>query len=145
MPDVVILHAVWTTKTDFERLRNTVGTIKSLGIRSVIIVGNTPLWKRPLPRRAVNYFLLTRKLLPLRLDTDVFGADVDERLKHAAADAGAGYISAWGTFCDSNGCLTRLDAELLSFDQMHLTAAGSRYLIGATADRIWPSLYRDKP
>jgi hypothetical protein len=145
MPDVVILHAAWTTKTDFERLRNTVVSIRSLGVHSVIIVGNIPFWKRPLPRRAINYFLLKRELIPIRLDTDVFGAETDDMLRHAAADAQADFISAWGALCDANGCLTRLGADLVSFDGMHLTAAGSRYLIGATADRIWATLLRDKP
>jgi peptidoglycan/LPS O-acetylase OafA/YrhL len=145
MPDVVILHAAWTTKTDIESLLNTVVRVKSLGVPSVIIVGDSPSWKRPLPRQAVNYFLLNRKLLPTRLIRDVFGAETNDRLKHAAADARADFISSWDAFCDARGCLTRLDADLVSFDGMHLTAAGSRYLIGAAADRIWTALLRDKP
>jgi peptidoglycan/LPS O-acetylase OafA/YrhL len=145
MPDVVILHAAWTTETDFERLRNTVVSIKLLGVHRVIVVGNSPLWKRPLSRQAINYFLFKRELIPVRMDTNVVGAELDDVVRRAAADAKADFISAWGTLCDASGCLTRLGDDLVSSDGMHLTAAGSRYLIGATANHIRTALRRDKP
>jgi SGNH domain (fused to AT3 domains) len=52
---------------------------------------------------------------------------------------GVEYISARKAFCDESGCLDRTGNDLLVSDMVHLTPAGSKYLI----DRIAPTLLRD--
>jgi hypothetical protein len=52
----------------------------------------------------------------------------DERIKDFSAAVGVEDISARKVFCNDDGCLDRIDNELVS-DGVHLTTAGSGYSI----------------
>ena len=60
-------------------------------------------------------------------------------MKGFSETLGIEYISARKAFRDESGCLDRIGNDLLVSDKLHLTPAGSKYLI----DRIAPTLLRD--
>jgi hypothetical protein len=53
--------------------------------------------------------------------------------------AGVEYISAWRTLCNAEGCLTRIGPtadDVVATDAIHLSEAGSRFLVESIADRL---------
>jgi hypothetical protein len=134
-PDVVLLHALWLVTAD--DLRPTVEALRSLGVKHIIILGRTPIWSDSLPGAIAAYYRRTGSLLPER--TSVFVDGENEFMKDISETLGIEYVSGRKVFCDPNGCLNRIGNELLVSDGLHLTPAGSKYLI----DRIAPVLLRD--
>ena len=56
----------------------------------------------------------------------------DERMKAFSKAAGVEYISAWHPLCNSEGCMTRVGptaSEVITTDNVHLSDAGSNFLI----------------
>jgi hypothetical protein len=75
----------------------------------------------------------TDERVPERLPSTRFERlrKVDSELRSLAAAAGAEYVSPLTFVCDERGCLVApggTAAQILVFDQSHLTPAGSRYL-----------------
>jgi peptidoglycan/LPS O-acetylase OafA/YrhL len=134
-PDVVLLHALWLVTPD--DLRPTIEALRSLGVKHIIILGRTPTWSDSLPGAIAAYYRRTGSLLPERASVFVDGEN--EFMKDISETLGVEYVSGRKVFCDPSGCLNRIGNELLVSDGLHLTPAGSKYLI----DRIAPVLLRD--
>ena len=134
--DVVLLHALWVV-TGPDDLRPSVEALQSLGIKHIIILGRVPVWSDGLPGAVITYYRRTGSLIPER--TSLFVDVENELMKGLTEAAGIEYVSAGKALCDASGCLDRIGNELLASDQVHLTPAGSKYLI----DRIAPVLLRD--
>jgi peptidoglycan/LPS O-acetylase OafA/YrhL len=135
-PDVVLLHALWVAGVD--QLRPTIEALRSLGVKHIVVLGRVPGWSDGLPGAIAAYYRRTGSLLPERTSLFVDG-DNDFMQDVSKALVGVEYVSARKIFCDASGCLNRIGNELLVSDGLHLTPAGSRYLI----DRIAPVLLRD--
>jgi hypothetical protein len=60
-------------------------------------------------------------------------------MKEFSAAIGVDYISARQVFCNDDGCLARIDNELVASDVVHLTTAGSRYFISQIAPLLLAS------
>jgi hypothetical protein len=57
--------------------------------------------------------------------------------------AGVEYISAWRTLCNAEGCLTRVGPtanDVVTTDIVHLSDAGSNFLVEAIQGRLFGSL-----
>ena len=106
-PEIVLLHAWWDGNKDLEKLRETIGQLKALNIRRIVILGPVPVWKRTLPHSMVNFYRL-RHAIPDRMTAGMSGSEGDERMEAFSKAAGAEYISAWHTLCNSEGCMTRV-------------------------------------
>jgi peptidoglycan/LPS O-acetylase OafA/YrhL len=137
-PDVVLLHAVWVVSGPDE-LRPLIEALRSIGTKHIVVLGRVPAWSGGLPAAVTAYYRRTGSLLPER--TPLFLEEDDERMKDFSAAVGVDYISARQVFCNDDGCLARIDNELVASDVVHLTAAGSRYLIA----RIAPLLLTPGP
>ena len=135
-PDVVLLHALWVVAGP-DDLRPSVEALRSLGIKHIIILGRVPAWSDGLPGAVITYYRRTGSLIPER--TSLFVDEENELMKGYTEAVGIEYVSAGKALCDASGCLDRIGNELLVSDQVHLTPAGSKYLI----DRIAPILLRD--
>jgi hypothetical protein len=138
-PDIVLLHAMWTEKTDLPGLRETIASLRDEGIARIIIVGPVPVWKRSLPFMLVNSYRF-QHYLPDRIARGVSGAAIDERMAQFAKDERVEYFSAWRQFCDSDGCMTRdgpSAANVLVSDQLHLSTEGSTLLSGAIVNQLF--------
>jgi len=102
-------------------------------------LGPVPVWKRALPGSLVNSYRLKRTV-PDRIATGVSGPADDERMQAFSNAAGVEYISAWHILCNSDGCMTRLGPtadDVIATDIIHLSDAGSNFLVAAIADRLF--------
>jgi peptidoglycan/LPS O-acetylase OafA/YrhL len=131
-PEIVLLQAWWDGVKDLGKLRETIGQLKALGIKRILILGPVPVWKRTLPQSLVNYYRL-RHAIPERITTGVSGPRDDERMEAFSKSAGVEYISAWHVLCNSGGCMTRVGpapSDVITTDMVHLSDAGSKFLSG---------------
>jgi hypothetical protein len=138
-PEIVLLHAWWDGVKDLEKFRETIGQLKALSIKRIVILGPVPVWKRTLPHSLVNFYRL-RHAIPERITTGMSGPQDDERMEAFSKSAGVEYISAWHTLCNSEGCMTRVGpapSDVITTDRVHLSDAGSNFLI----ERIRRSLF----
>jgi hypothetical protein len=84
-----------------------------------------------------------RQLVPARTSFGLVGYmwDFDREVRASAERAGAEYVSAMDALCTIDGCLTRVSDRpdsLTAWDEAHLTAMGSEYLISRVAAHILP-------
>jgi peptidoglycan/LPS O-acetylase OafA/YrhL len=137
-PGIVLLHAMWDKENDLGRLGETVRQLKALGVPRIVILGPVPVWKRTLPHSLVNVYRFSH-VIPDRIATGVSGPERDGIMEAFSRAAGVDYISARQILCNSDGCLTRIGPtadDVVATDIVHLSEAGSRYLIDAIAGRL---------
>jgi SGNH domain (fused to AT3 domains) len=140
MPDILLLHAMWDDRNDLDKLRETIERIRSVKPLRIIILGSVPVWKRTLPHSLVNFYRFQHTVAD-RIRSGVSGSDSDKRMEMFSRTAGVEYISAWRALCDAQGCMTRLGREaneVVTTDNVHLSDAGSRFLIDAIAKDLFP-------
>jgi peptidoglycan/LPS O-acetylase OafA/YrhL len=139
-PQIVLLHAMWDDATNLDGLRDTIAQIRSATPGRIVILGPVPVWKRTLPNALVNIYRF-RHTVADRIRSGVTGPDSDSRMEAFSRTVGVEYISAWRALCNADGCLTRLGPHakgVVTTDQVHLSDAGSAYLI----DQIASSLFQ---
>jgi hypothetical protein len=140
-PAIVLLHARWdVSDNDLDKLRETIGQLRAIYIPRIVILGPMPEWPRGLPHSLVNFYRF-RHVVADRIATGVSGPQNDQRMEAFSKAAGVEYISAWHALCNADGCLTRvgpLASDVIMNDYVHLSDAGSRFLIGAIGDRLFP-------
>ena len=148
-PDVVMLHAFWNPPLDIAKLRGTVEALKAVPVRRIVLLGRTPVWdKRGLKQTALNYYRFRGELIPERIPAQPDDAATDHLMASIAGQLGIEFISARNPFCNPDGCLTRLGPsvlDLVATDQIHLTAKGSQFLIGAISAELFPGMARRTP
>jgi hypothetical protein len=95
----------------------------------------------PLPQLILKYFANSNSLGPER--TTLYLREdyrkMDGIIRRKVGAWGVDYISVWDAMCNADGCLMRVGAQgrdVTTFDNAHLTIAGSDYL----ADMILPQL-----
>jgi hypothetical protein len=128
-PDVVIL-----AQHDFHlasELNSLARRLISAGIKKVLIIGPAPRWKDDLPK------LFIRQLWAEQPERTMKGVDIDfirknDNLKRLIEQTDQiQYVDMMSLFCDSKGCLTRLDPKLdhnlTTWDRGHLTELASDY------------------
>ena len=138
LPDVVFLHAMWNETTSFEGFHKTIIRLKNIGIGRIVVLGPVPLWKRGLPFNLVNAYRLLHTL-PERLKIGVVGSESDELMKSFSEREGVEFISAWRTFCNSEGCIARVGPsadDVTTWDKIHLSTKGSEFLVRAIIDNL---------
>jgi peptidoglycan/LPS O-acetylase OafA/YrhL len=136
-PDVVLLHGAWELHLD--NVAATVTALKQIGAR-VVVLGPMPYWRRGLQNEVVRHYMLHQTLVPTRLaGAALSDTEYDHRMREKLLPLGAEFISARDLLCNADGCLTRLGdaaADIVVYDQVHLTEKGSEYLISAIIDRV---------
>jgi peptidoglycan/LPS O-acetylase OafA/YrhL len=137
-PNVIVLHGFGplddATK---EGWSNTLAALKGI-VPRVVIIGPVPLWKRGLPEQSLSYYITHRSYLPQRSNTLVYNLWNDEIARNFFESHGANYVSAWSRFCNTDGCLTKIDDRTLSaVDEVHLSERGSVFLVSAIAGEIF--------
>jgi hypothetical protein len=60
----------------------------------------------------------------------------DALLQTIARELGVEYISARDALCNNDGCLARIGGSLSASDTLHLTAAGSDFIVKAVMARL---------
>jgi len=136
-PDIVLMHAMWGTNSDLADLGETIRQLKALGIPQIVVLGPVPVWKRTLPHALVNSYRFLHSI-PDRIQIGV--SESDSRLEAFSEAVGVDYLSAWNILCNAEGCLTRVGHtadDVLTTDIVHLSVAGSRFLVDAIAARLF--------
>jgi len=137
-PKIVLLHAMWDSY-NLRGLEETVSRLKALDAAHIIILGPVPVWKRTLPTSIVNIYRVSREL-PMRIKGGYSGPEVDVKLKTISQAQNIDFISAWNRLCNNDGCLTFVDGQnVITTDIVHLSEAGSRFLIEAVSDQLFSS------
>jgi len=147
-PDVVMLAARWELYQErgmpqdeiLAALADDVRWLRSIGVRKIILFGPGPAWNATLPLDLFRYMSVRRTdQVPERLGSiRVAERQLDRNLAEQAAAEGVQYVSVLDWFCNDAGCRTTghenlKTPDLLFRDQDHLTASGSRDLIGGVA------------
>ena len=141
-PDIVVIAALWPIYKHLERLADTLRFFQRIGVSRIIVIGTVPFW----PHSSQTILFHAYRTHPLQpMPNRLFGFDegtleTDRRVKEIASDMGANYISAYDVLCDQNGCLVRVGdraLDIVQVDRSHFSAAGSWFLIGHIANRIF--------
>ena len=116
-----------------EKLNATIEKLRSMGIKRVFVVGQVPIWKKPLYKILIGG---SWDKIPERTFTgitDVF--EVDTAIEESIAGHGAEYVQVMDRLCNSEGCLTLVGGDiatdLTTFDDGHLTDSASDYIARA--------------
>jgi hypothetical protein len=139
-PDIVLVHAMWSGKSDLDGLKQTVERLADLKIPRIIILGPVPVWKRGLPLALVNFYRFHHGIPDRMRGGIVSGDENDLRMEAFSRQAGVEYISAWKVLCNTEGCLTRTGpttADVVATDLVHLSDNGSRFLAQAIAKHLF--------
>jgi len=138
-PDTVILAANWlmydgnkkATRDVYERLKATVGQLRAIPVRNIVVVGQLPVFESAQPKVAKKVFRPNRQDRTFtNLDRKSF--DTNARLKAFAEGNAIRFVSPMDLLCNGEGCLISDSAsELnpLAWDTAHLTGHGSELLI----------------
>jgi peptidoglycan/LPS O-acetylase OafA/YrhL len=139
-PEIVLLHAMWDKSNNLDKLGDTIRQLRAIGVPRIVILGPVPVWKRTLPHSLVNFYRL-RHTIADRIAAGVSGPESDERMAAFSKAAGVEFISAWHVLCNPEGCLTRIGPtanDVVATDIVHLSDAGSTFLIEAIESRLFP-------
>ncbi|TWB87145.1 peptidoglycan/LPS O-acetylase OafA/YrhL [Bradyrhizobium macuxiense] len=135
-PDVVVLHAIWDVNDRIGTTRPTIDALRAAGVPRIIILGPVPVWRGGLPNAAVDYFRRSGEIIPERISQFVDGDAGDKAMSAIAAELGVQYVSARNALCLGNKCLTHVNGAIMARDIIHLTKAGSEFLIGQIAPQL---------
>jgi peptidoglycan/LPS O-acetylase OafA/YrhL len=139
-PDVVLLHAMWGTTTNLEKLAATIRELRASKVPRIVMLGPVPVWKRTLPHALINHYRFSHEL-PERISAGMWGPEGDRMMEAFSRGAGIEYISARQVFCDEMGCLTRVGpsaSDVVTTDIVHLSERGARFLVAAIGRTLLP-------
>lgn len=134
-PTRVLLSARWT-EADADRLGPLLQTLRKLGVAELVVLGPTPRWRGGLPGWLLQAGGDAKRLATeLELPQYRLQATLAARLQAVTIAHGAQFVDMLAPSCPrAPRCLSSIDgrkATLLSWDEGHLTEAGSRWLAGS--------------
>lgn len=152
-PQIVLLHSNWekedyglydpvSGKFDFDKLTQTIQSLKNAGIKRIVLIGPAPYWHWYLSDLVMNHYRWgdpLHRVPPARMKTSDAMEAIDAQMRRFAKEAGVEFISIAEILCNEEGCLTRLGNDfstITSMDSGHLTPQTSQYLIDRIANQI---------
>jgi hypothetical protein len=152
-PDIVLLYSAWSGVPFYDgflpNLQDFGSKLRLLHIPRVIIMGSPPVSNDGLPKAAYDYFWREHRIIPqlsnFRLNAS-FRTFV-QNFREQVLPLGTEYVSAWDALCRGSDCITRAGedaADLIAFDQAHLTIPGSIYFAHAIAPCLFPDQFREQ-
>ncbi|MBD1390351.1 acyltransferase [Neiella sp. HB171785] len=110
---------------------NTVTTLKSLGVREIVLVGPLPQWYPSLPAVYAKHSYGKTHISGKKLDQNV--VKTNEKMAQMISDLDSvTYIDVINRICpeseDQRTCHVTYGDELLAFDYGHLTLSGSKHI-----------------
>jgi peptidoglycan/LPS O-acetylase OafA/YrhL len=135
-PDLVLLHAGWGLNDTSDDLRPTIEALRSRSVAHIVILGPVPVWRGGLPNAVAAHYWRTGSVLPERTGQYFDRGSGDESLRKAATGLNVEYISARDAFCNAEGCVSRVGNALVTSDTVHLTEAGSGFLVRAIIGKL---------
>lgn len=150
-PTVVVLAGNWqlygtddkSIQRTSEQLVQTIGRIRSLGVARIIVMGQVPVWDRPVPRILMSEWIETKHMSERQLDgLDGPSLTIDDLMESATTGANATFISPSRHLCQQAGCLTTLvqsgKVMPLYVDDNHLSVTGSQVFVESIKSVLAP-------
>jgi len=133
-PRTVILAANWPLYKQ-SAVVATLDRLRALSIEQIVVVGPVAMFARPQSELLIRH--TSGAIVPERLVTPRFPElkAIDELLRRLSAEAHVEFVSVLDKTCSSQGCIVAAEGRpelLLSFDQAHLTRAGSNFVVART-------------
>ena len=134
-PSRVILAANWWIY-GWKGVKSTISALQNVGIRQIDLIGAIPQWPHPLPRQLLLYFQDDKfHRVPERMRFSLMPKykKLDKKMSSYANNVGIEFISLTKILCGETDCLARLGHTgdtLTVWDSGHLTAYGSRFVVG---------------
>jgi peptidoglycan/LPS O-acetylase OafA/YrhL len=151
-PDVILLASQWlrSDADGLELLRTSIERIRAAAPKRIVLIGGSPVYSAALPAYvARKYASMRDEDVPRRDKLQMaFDPTADKIFAKFAAEQGIEYISIVDTLCNGEGCIIRVPFDethddIAQFDIHHLTFAGSRFVIDAIADKLFPRAPRN--
>lgn len=144
-PDIVMLEAIWYPAPDhIAALIDTINRLRAVSNARIVVMGRLPVWYGGLKYKMLHYYRLHFNELPDRLPISAEDTRFDIELRERLAPLGVTYISAENAFCDPQfNCTVRVmgkdgQMHITTSDGLHLTEAGSSFLIQKIKDQLLP-------
>jgi peptidoglycan/LPS O-acetylase OafA/YrhL len=144
-PQIVLLQAIWYPTTEhLDGLVATINDIRKLSNPHIVVLGRVPVWEGGIKQHILNYYTTHLRTLPNRLPQTVKEKWYDTRMRERLEPIGVTFISAWDAMCNPiDGCVVRVpnkqgEMDIVATDILHLSEAGSAYLINAIQNKILP-------
>lgn len=136
-PKVVLLAANWMqydgvhqfNQLPYSELLYTIDKLRSVGVESVVLLGNAPVYYVDQPKLALKLFRAGfENRTYKRFDFRAY--DADQKILEYAKDNNIQFVSPIAYLCNDQGCLISTKDDKLNpvaFDQSHFTREGSKY------------------
>jgi hypothetical protein len=143
-PNTVIV-AAWWNQNGIGPIRQSIHTLKLLGVPNIVIVGPVPQWAKNLPELLAQKAMLNDFEPPntLPFNTQYVQRNLDEDLLKIARSEGVEYVSPLQTLCPNDSCITmlgQLPQDVTQSDYTHLTDVGSKFFVQRNQHRLLPGL-----
>ena len=147
-PEIVFMASRWSMYQPRDDMvasvSTTVGALKAMGVRRVVVVGPVPHWSPSLAKAlARDMRSFKRDQPPLYPTGGLQPAEfkLDPILREAASKGGAEYVSPMTLLCTpQRQCRAWVDEQrkdtLMAFDNAHLTVEGSEFLAKRMLEQI---------
>lgn len=133
-PSRVVLASNWWV-SDWRGIKRTISALQRIGVREIDLIGAIPQWHHPLPRQLLLNFQKDKlHRVPYRIELSLIPKyrKLDRKMSDYAKSVGINFISLTSILCSETDCLARLGhtgETLTVWDQGHLTAYGSRFVV----------------
>ena len=134
LPSRVVLASNWWV-SDWKGIKRTIFALQRIGVREIDLIGAIPQWPQPLPRQLLLKFQKDKfHRVPDRMEFSLMSRyrKLDRKMSDYAKSVGINFISLTNILCSETDCLARLGhtgETLIVWDQGHLTAYGSRFVV----------------
>lgn len=139
-PWQVILAARWDAyHEDVNRLKEVVQQLRENNISNIVLIGNAPVYKNPLPKEIIKFYIRNNKYPEHIKEVEPFSKATDEKMAALAKEMDIPYYSTYRLLCSEKGCIGMAEnnpEKVLAFDEAHLTEAGSVYLVGRLKNEL---------
>ena len=141
-PAIVLMAARWEVY-HLTTLPETVAAVRRATTARIVVMGPVPAWESRLPRLLFTYARRhPQQPVPARMLFGVAGWvwDADRQVRERSGEAAVEYLSALDALCTDEGCLARVGERpdgLTAWDDAHLTATGSEYLVSRVSDELF--------
>lgn len=129
-PDILIMSASWNIEeSNMDLLENTLKEVNKLGIKKVVLLGESPLYKQSVPILVADRLKLGITDMTASDELEKGFLDISETImtKRFANRDDVEYISVMNAVCPDYKCpLTAPDEAPVHFDIAHLTESGAR-------------------
>ena len=119
---------------DFETaFRGSLTDLRAIGVKSIVVAGDPPLWRPPLPSLIARE-LLASGVSPRYSSVGVMSEAmaIDDAMRRQSWPAGVAFVSLDQGLCNAKGCLRRvgedLPGDLVALDYGHLSERGSIFV-----------------